>query len=154
MCFLHVISYLHLLEEIVTILIRGFRSLQIASRSNMRTTLRLQFEIRKSDSPALLFSRLLCYTNLRICVLVQWKMPLKFWKRLYWICTLLRVNGHFNNINSSNLWTQTIFLFTWFSFSFVHQCIYMFCIGYLTSLVKPICSSFIAFDAVIKGIIS
>ena len=93
MCFLHVISYLHLLEEIVTILIRGFRSLQIASRSNMRTTLKLQFEIRKCDSSsfALLSQDCFGYTNLRILVLYQWKMPLKFWKSLHWICTLLRV---------------------------------------------------------------
>jgi len=73
MCFLHVISYLHLLEEIVTILIRGFRSLQIASRSNIRTTLKLQFEIRKSDSSsfALLSQDCFGYTNLRIFVLYQ-----------------------------------------------------------------------------------
>ena len=73
MCFLHVISYLHLLEEIVTILIRGFRSLQIASRSNMRTTLKLQFEIRKCDSSsfALLSQDCFGYTNLRILVLYQ-----------------------------------------------------------------------------------
>ena len=73
MCFLHVISYLHLLEEIVTTLIRGFRSLQIASRSNMRTTLKLQFEIRKSDSSsfALLSQDCFGYINLRIFVLFQ-----------------------------------------------------------------------------------
>jgi hypothetical protein len=37
--------------------------------------------------------------------LVLWRMSLKFWRGLYWICTSLLIIQSFHYINSANSWT-------------------------------------------------
>ena len=62
--------------------------------------------------------------------------------------------GHFNNINSSNLRTQTIFPFVC-AFHFFYQCLIVYSIQILyNNQVKFIPQYFIIFDVLINGIAS
>ena len=79
-------------------------------------------------------------------VLVLWRMPLVFWKRLH----CLEQYGHVNNINSSNSWTQYIFLFLCIIFTFFHQCLIVLWVRSLTSLVGLISRYFIPFHVIVN----
>ena len=64
--------------------------------------------------------------NIRIIFLFLWKKLLEFWQRLYWICRLPSVDGHFHNFNSSNPWTWDIVPFICVFFTCFYQCLIVF----------------------------
>ena len=73
---------------------------------------------------ALAFQTLLWFQmNFRIFFfLALQKTPLKSWEEFHWIYKTLWVYEHFDSTNSSNSWTQNIFIFIHSFSSFFHLC--------------------------------
>jgi hypothetical protein len=60
------------------------------------------------------------YSFQNLFFLLLWKLPLDFDKDCIESVCLFVQHGHFNDVNSSNLWAWNIFLSIWVFFYFFH----------------------------------
>jgi hypothetical protein len=58
-----------------------------------------------------LLSWIFCYSKwvCKLLLLILWRIELKCWWRLHWICGFLSANGYFYYINPDNSWAWEIF---------------------------------------------
>ena len=89
------------------------------------------------------------FTHFIIICSSSMKNAIGIWWRLHWICILPCYHPHFNNINSSNPGTWSVFPSVCFIFSFFHWCLIVSRCTSFTFSNLPLARYFILFDGIV-----